>query len=309
MGAPSEPDPRAARQARIGALGWDYDAQPREPVGACSVCGPEGRPVEAASRDRYGFETGLFVCRRCGLGWLSPRMTAAAYAGFYAAVYRPLVSAYHGRRIDAETVQEEQAAYGEALGAYLARRLPAPPRTLLDMGGSTGVVAAAIATRFGAAATVVDPAPDELAVARAAGIETVAGFAEDYDAQGRTWDLVMLCQAIDHLLDARRALSALRRMTAPGGRAFVDIVDIGLLLGRVESIEALVKVDHPYYFSRSSAIALFSLSGYRVVAERVRNDGHRGFVLEPREPVEPDWGRHEASAAKLLGRLGVAPAG
>ena len=50
---------------------------------------------------------------------------------------------------------------------------------------------------------MLDPAPDELEVAAAAGMETIAGFAEDFDPGERRWDLVLLCQTIDHLLDVR----------------------------------------------------------------------------------------------------------
>ena len=43
--------------------------------------------------------------------FLNPRMTAAAYGRFYDGVYRPLVSAFHGRLIDARTIQAEQRDY------------------------------------------------------------------------------------------------------------------------------------------------------------------------------------------------------
>ncbi|MGH9149973.1 MAG: class I SAM-dependent methyltransferase [Acidimicrobiales bacterium] len=226
-------------------------------------------------------------------------MTAAAYAAFYARTYRPLVSAYHGRRIDAETVQVEQRAYAATLGAFLEPLLASPPAEILDVGGSTGVVAGALAQRFGARATVVDPSPDELAVARAAGMETVLGFAEDLDPGGRRWGLVLLCQTIDHLLDARATLAAMRAMTAPGGRAFVDILDVGVLLERGSGIEALAKIDHPYYFTRPTALAIFAQAGYTTVGERLTEDGHRGFVLEPGPSTEPDWASLEASAARF----------
>ena len=81
------------------------------------------------------------MCTRCGLGYLSPRLTAGEYGAFYESVYRPLVSAYHGRRIDAETVQVEQRDYGAELVEFLRETLPAAPASVLDVGGSTGIVA------------------------------------------------------------------------------------------------------------------------------------------------------------------------
>jgi SAM-dependent methyltransferase len=243
------------------------------------------------------------VCRRCGLGYLCPRLNATQYAHFYSEVYRPLVSAYHGRRIDAETVQLEQRDYAAGLAAFLLPLLPSSPRTILDVGGSTGVVASVLAARCNARATVLDPSPDELAVARATGMETIAGLVEDFDPGERSWDLVLLCQTIDHLLDVRGTLAALRRMTAAGGRAFVDIVDVDVLMGRTGDIEGAVKIDHPYYLTRSTAAALFALTGLTIVAERLTDDGHRGFVLARGPAGEPNWPALAASAAQFVANV------
>lgn len=297
----------STRAERIAAVAFDYEAQAMERVAACNLCGARGEDVvRAADRDRYGYRARLLVCRRCGLGWLSPRMTAQAYARFYDGVYRPLVSAYHGRRIDAASLQLEQRAYAARLATFLAPRMPSRPLTILDVGGSTGVVAGVLAARFGASATVLDPAPDELGVAAAAGLETIAGPAEDFDAGGRRWDLVLLCQTIDHLLDVRGTLAGLRRATARGGRAFVDILDTELVLQRTGAIQQVVKIDHPHYLTRETARALFSLAGYDVLAERASPDGHRGFVLAPATPGEPDRQALRRDATALIGRIGKA---
>ena len=116
----------ADRAVRIDALAYDYEARPKERVSACNLC--LGRHLVEVSRlDRYGYPAIFVVCARCGLGFISPRLTAAEYAAFYDGVYRPLVSAYHGRRIDAETVQQEQGEYAEELGVHLERALDTTP--------------------------------------------------------------------------------------------------------------------------------------------------------------------------------------
>ncbi len=300
---------RTISSERIAALGYDYGAQATLHATECNLCGTPDRVIEVADRDRYGYPATLMVCQGCGLGYLSPRLSASQYAHFYSKIYRPLVSAYHGRRIDAQTVQRDQRAYAAELAPFLYPLLPATPRTILDVGGSTGVVAKVLADRLNAQVTVLDPAPDELAVARAAGMETIAGLAEDFDPGARTWDLVLLCQTIDHLLDLRGTLSALRRMTSAGGRAFVDIVDIGVLLRRTGNIEQTVKIDHPYYLTGPTAVALFDLTGFTVVAQRLSDDGHRGFLLAPDSPTEPDWPALELAAAQFLRNVWTLRAG
>src|SRR5690348_1108536 len=102
------------RRARIASVAYDYSARTLETVAECNLCGSR-KLVEAASHDRYGHAATLRTCLRCGLAFLSPRLTADGYAEFYRSVYRPLVSAYHGRRIDAETLPGEQRAYADEL--------------------------------------------------------------------------------------------------------------------------------------------------------------------------------------------------
>ncbi len=291
---------------RIAALAYDYGAQPKERAAVCNLCGARGEGVIPVSRrDRYDYPASLVACARCGLGWLSPRMTATAYVAFYAGVYRPLVSAFHGRRIDAATVQAQQRDYAAELADFILPRIGRAPRTIIDVGGSTGVVGAALASRLGACATITDPAPEELAVARAAGMETIAGLAEELDLRGRSWDLVLLCQTIDHLLDVRATLAALRQITAPDGCAFVDILDINLMLAIKGNVERVVKVDHPYYLADATATAFFALTGYMILAERVSGDGHRGFLLAPSRPAEPDWRELRQLASVFLARVGA----
>jgi len=89
-------------------------------------------------------------------------------------------------------------------------------------------------------------------------------------------------------------------MTAVGGRVFVDIVDVDVLLDRTGHIERAVKIDHPYYLTRPTAAALFTLTGFTIVAERLTDDGHRGFVLARGPAGEPNWLALEASAAQFV---------
>ncbi|MGI8660839.1 MAG: class I SAM-dependent methyltransferase [Thermoleophilaceae bacterium] len=288
------------REQRIAAVGYDYAARENEHVRECNLCG-SAHHVEVSRQDRYGFPARLRICATCGLGFLSPRLTAAEYGYFYESVYRPLVSAHHGRLIDAASVQAEQHDYARELGDFLDHTLDEAPATILDVGGSTGVIAGALAERLGIRATVLDPAPEELVVAERAGMETIEGFAEDYDPDGRRWELVLLCQTIDHLLDVRRTLTAIREMIADGGHAYVDVVDLLFALRRQGRVDAAVKIDHPHYLTRATALAFFARAGLRVVAERVSDDAHLfGFLLRRAEPLEPDWSGLRAGADALL---------
>jgi SAM-dependent methyltransferase len=287
---------------RIAQLDYDPADRPQEAVARCNLCAGEHQ-IELARRDRYGYAVRSVMCARCGLVFLAPRLTAEQYAVFYDGVYRPLVSAYHGRTIDARTVQTEQADYAAELAAFLAHALPGPPRDVLDVGGSTGVVAGVLRDAFGAHATVLDPAPTELAVAAARGMETIAGLAEEHDFAQRPFDLVLLCQTVDHLLDVEATLRAIRRALAPGGRAFVDLLDLRFMARRRGSVEGAIKVDHPYYLTFATGRAFFARAGLEPVVERLSGDGHWGFLLAAAESGEPDWAALAADRDALLDEL------
>lgn len=294
-------DSHQARRNRINELGFDYEAQPKQAVRDCNLCGYR-RFVVLAHRDRYGFPVQAHGCLQCGLVFLNPSMTADAYRGFYEDVYRPLVSAYHCRRIDAQTIQAEQRSYADEradlLAPYVSCRGYA---TLLDIGGSTGIVAHSWGQRFGLRAAVLDPAPLEIEQAQKLGLETVTGFLADYDSADRRFDVVAMCQTIDHLQDIAEAMRQIRALLSADGLLFVDILDFRAVYLRHWSVEEAIKVDHPFYLTEATMRAYLQRFGFEVLRVDYAPDHlHVGYVcgvtqpvtdaLPPERVVESLWG-------------------
>jgi SAM-dependent methyltransferase len=253
------------RRERIAALGFDYASQPLEAIAACNLCGGS-LFTGLTHRDRYGYPAHAHACSACGLVFLNPRMSAAAYGRFYDGVYRPLVSAFHGREINAQTIQAEQREYARERADLLQPFIHgAGYRTLLDIGGSTGVVAHHLSERFGLSGTLIDPAPLELAQAGRLGLETIAGLVEQHEFGARTFDVVTICQTVDHLLDVAGTLERVRQLLAPGGLLFLDIVDFRAAYLRGWSVEDAVKIDHPYYLTQDTMAAYLRRAGFDVV--------------------------------------------
>lgn len=276
------------RAERIAALAFDYGAQPKARVDRCNLCGGSVF-VGLTHRDRYRYPARASGCSRCGLVFLDPVMTAEAYADFYTRTYRPLVSAFHGRLIDARTIQQEQREYAVERGDLLASYLSGHGfRTLLDIGGSTGVVADAFARRFDLRATVIDPAPLEAVEAQALGIETIEGLVEGIDLGARRFDVVVLCQTVDHLLDVAGTLRRVRELLAAGGLLFVDIVDFRAAYLRNGSVEDAVKIDHPYYLTEATMTAYLERAGFDIArADYAADHLHVSYVAHPSTP-RPD---------------------
>jgi 2-polyprenyl-3-methyl-5-hydroxy-6-metoxy-1,4-benzoquinol methylase len=275
----------AGRRERITALSYDYATKPREAVDVCNLCG-EARFVVVTHRDRYGYDAQAHACSRCGLVFLNPRMTPAAYARFYDGIYRPLVSAFHGRLIDAQTIQAEQHEYAVER-ARLLRPFVHKSRgaTLLDIGGSTGVVAHHFAREFGLDATVIDPAPLEIEQARRLGVDTIAGLVEQHDFGDRRFDAVIICQTVDHLLDVSGTLRRVRQLLAADGLLLVDIVDFRAAYLRNWNVEDAVKIDHPYYLTEPTMDAYLRRAGFDVRrVEYAADHLHVSYVCTPTEP-------------------------
>jgi SAM-dependent methyltransferase len=252
------------RRDRIAAFGYDYAAQPREALATCNLCASTTFEI-ITHRDRYGYPAEAHACMRCGLVFLNPRLTADAYSRFYDGVYRPLVSAFHGRLIDAKTIQAEQREYAVERAALLRPFLASGSlTTMLDIGGSTGVVAHHFAEQFGLRGTLIDPAPLEVDEARRLGLETVTGLIEAHDFGGRTFDVVIICQTVDHLLDVAGTLHRVRQLLTPGGLLFIDIVDFRAAYLRGWSVEDATKIDHPYYLTESTITCYLRRSGFAI---------------------------------------------
>jgi SAM-dependent methyltransferase len=277
------------RAERIAAVGFDYAAEEKVRVTRCNLCG-ESVFVGLTHRDRYGYPAVTSACSRCSLVFLDPVMTRDAYSAFYRRTYRPLVSAFHGRLIDARTIQQEQREYAVERGDLLAPYLGGHERrTLLDIGGSTGIVADVLARRFDLRPTVIDPAPLETVQAQALGIETIEGLVEDVDLEARRFDVVVLCQTVDHLLDIAGTLARVRQLLSPDGLLFVDIVDFRAAYLRNWSVEDAVKVDHPFYLTEATMTAYLVRAGFGIVRTDYAADHlHVSYVTRPSAP-QPDY--------------------
>ncbi len=278
----------ADRSGRIAALNYAYADKPKVDQPRCNLCGSE-RFTVITQRDRYGFPAATVACMDCGLARMNPRMTSGAYAEFYQHVYRPLVSAYHGRTIDATSVQEEQWVYAEEMGDFYEPFLtPRNGQSFLDVGGSTGVVSLAFAKRFGLRPTVLDPAPDEIREADRYGIETVTALLEEWDSGDAQYDVVGMFQTIDHLLDVSASFEILRKVIKPDGLFLVDIVDFRHAYLKNGSVEQATKIDHPFSLTEDSAEAYLARAGFETLRKCYSKDHHLVcYACRPRAP-QPD---------------------
>jgi 2-polyprenyl-3-methyl-5-hydroxy-6-metoxy-1,4-benzoquinol methylase len=230
-----------------------YEAAPKEIVAQCNLCGRQAFHMRDLE-DRYGLHAPTVQCAGCGLTFLSFRMTEKAYREFYRdGHYRRLLSEFYGRPITAQSIEDEQRDYAMRLSAWLMPHMDAHRSGLLmDVGGSTGVVAERLVFDYDMDGTVIEPAAEESARARDRGLSVAPVPIEEYDNPVQ-YDLILLCQTVDHLLDIKGALRRIRQWIKPTGLFFVDFVENGP-----------VKIDHPYYLTRKTMQEYLARTGFMV---------------------------------------------
>jgi SAM-dependent methyltransferase len=259
---------------------------PREAVACCNLCESRRRAV-ISNGDRYGNRLRAAMCLDCGLIYMLDRLSRGGYAEFYEkGLYRELIGCFKGEAQGADQVQAAQVYYARTLARGLAGLLPGGQgKTLLDVGGSAGVVAREVGDAFGYRPTLFDPAPEEVEAARVLGVEAEVASIEEFESK-RRFDLVLLCRTVEHVYDLRGALAKIRNLVAADGLFYCDFSDFLEVCRREGPPEATTKVDHAYWLVQETAPALFAAAGFEVVSmNNTMSPEQVGFLMRPSEPA------------------------
>ncbi|HYF46456.1 MAG TPA: class I SAM-dependent methyltransferase [Acidimicrobiales bacterium] len=197
-----------------------------------------------------------------------------------------------------------------------ARMLPYVPTdaaSLLDVGCGSGVFGARLkADRPGLEVWGVEPVERAADEARSVLDRVVVGrFPEVVPELGRTFDVVVFNDVLEHLVDPWAALEATHSLVADGGavvasvpnvRNWRTIIDL-VRHGRWEHEAAGIHdADHLRWFTRRTLVEAFERTGWRVeVAAMANPSGFRrdrlyGTLLRP---IAPDLGA-EAGFKQLV---------
>lgn len=203
------------------------------------------------------------------------------------------------------------ASYGLSAAHRLMADAVAPGSRVLDVGCSTGYLAAVLAAT---GCRVVGIEQDEGAAVRArardALVAVITGSVDDDDVRARAaehgpYDAIVCGDVLEHLPDPEATLGALATQLAPGGRVVVSVPNIAHWTGRRALVRGhfpraehgLFDATHLRWFTRASARDLVAAAGLRVVGEQ--------FSPAPL-PLQAHWpslGRLERLATRLRPEL------
>lgn len=195
----------------VDAFFSDTDRRPM----ACPACDNAGEPAFA----KLGFE--YRECPDCHSLWVSPRPAFSHFSDFYskspsskywADVFSPAVMEVRRERLwrpKARRIAELAATWGTPV---------TPFRSLVDIGGGTGVFAEEFAAVNDMTTVVVEPSPEAAQACRSRGINVIQSFLEDLDpAQLPEGPHVFTCfELFEHVHDPVTWLRAMADLMRPG---------------------------------------------------------------------------------------------
>jgi len=153
-------------------------------------------------------------------------------------------------------------------------RLCGAPRTVLDVGGSSGYLGRELARR-GAQVVVIDNDPEAVAAARLDGVDAHVVDISRQDPPGvpGSYDAVLCGDVLEHLAEPAAALRRLRPFVAPFGRLVASVPNganwalrLSRLAGRWNYTDrGLLDRTHLRNFTRRSFLDTIRAGGFEVV--------------------------------------------
>lgn len=251
----------------------------------CAVCGNT-----ASARLLQKFELWISRCERCGFVFANPRLPGEEIWKRYSPTYfrdeyLPTLGVRDGH-YDLTFFDRRH----EPMLRLISRQV-APAGRLLEVGAGAGFFGKA-AERAGWRVSGIEVSPEAVAFARERlGLDVRSEAAEQMSFPPASFDAAVMFDVIEHLLDPRRALEAVREVLRPGGLLVVTTPNIHALsrLGLGRQWAVLSPAEHLSYFSEATLRPLLERTGFRRVRFERRYAGFGVYeTMNPNYTHAPD---------------------
>jgi 2-polyprenyl-3-methyl-5-hydroxy-6-metoxy-1,4-benzoquinol methylase len=262
----------------------------------CNLCGnAQSRPYLRK------LQMTIVKCRRCGLVYVSPRLTEEHLFSRYGKDYfeREYLPAFGAgpNSYSLKTALDRFELFLEIL-----KMSALPGRKILDVGAGGGFFVKA-AGHIGFEAEGLELSEEAAGYGRnILGVPVRTGTFGRIDLPPASFDAVVMLDTLEHLQDPLADLIKARSILKPGGRLILHTPDLGslsrLVLGR--SWAVFSPLEHLYYFRRKTLAALLRRAGFRLV-------GIRNFSRFNLDYVHDKDGRRGRAWKKRLARWSDSP--
>jgi len=150
-------------------------------------------------------------------------------------------------------------------------------QTLLDVGGGTGRVTR-LFKKISKNVIIADSARSMLGEAQKKELRTVNSQSEHLPFGGRTFDRVIMVDALHHVADQQKTLNEMWRVTGPGGKIIIEEPDIQHFLVKLVALGEKLLLMRSHFLS-PQAIARMSRFNGEASVEIVRKSGIAWIII------------------------------
>ncbi len=252
-------------------------ATPSSRLGACPICGCEAfTPLfqvpfpEHSRRPGRGFALDVVLdvpawrivrCHDCTVGYPNPRPTPGAIRDYYARQAEPSdweVENY------VEIPPKARASWMDFAARLTALRGGTPGR-LLEIGCAAGWLLHG-ARRLGWEVEGIEASPKfQRYAASTLSLPVHLGTLETVPLAPGRFDVIVMTDVIEHLVDPVADLRRIRELLVPGGHLVLATCDLGSWFARFWGLEwRQIVISHTFYWTRRSMLRALAAAGFRV---------------------------------------------
>lgn len=250
-----------------------WDKTEREKVGIL-------RSVVIRDKDGNIVQGRNVMCKRCGLVYVTPRLTKPELDRFYAEDYRKIYKG--GNSLEAEKRHAKTAFELMPKNA----RFPWQEGKHLDIGCSTGQL---VRMTGGCG---IEPNREHCEIAKAAGLNVLNTTIEDYNPDIR-FDIITMLNALEHVTSPTAALEKIHSLLNDGGHVLISVPN--LLSTHINiPVDAFLSNAHLFNFTAATLGIMMQKCGLKPVkAWPIPEEmGEKVYILaqkdEPHEIVYDD---------------------
>jgi 2-polyprenyl-3-methyl-5-hydroxy-6-metoxy-1,4-benzoquinol methylase len=242
---------------------------PGHNIVSCPACGSSVKQPWL-SKEVAGVRFNLDKCGACGTGYVNPQPSADFLKSSYACTGHGSKSLTSLDKVMAAEVEFPNSTVDAQRMVNYAKKLLGPIQEgqakALDIGAGYGFFSRAALAR-GFQVTAVNPASAENRIFKELnGFEPIPLFFEEVDFGQEKFDLVILSQVLEHLLDPFQVLVKVRNLIKPEGVIAIAVPNVDAVLIKILKSRSsfLGLPGHIIHFSQQGLSAILQRAGFSV---------------------------------------------
>ncbi len=240
-----------------------------ENLSSCPACG-DSVIQPWLRKEIAGVTFHLDKCWACGTGFVNPPPSPAYLKSLYGCTGHGSKSLTSFDAVMAAEIEFPNSTVDAKRMVKYARKLLGPEkagaRIALDIGSGYGFFSQA-ALNQGFKVIAVNPASSENRIFQQLnGFEPIPQFFEEVDFGAEKFDLVILSQILEHLLDPLQVLVKIRNLLKPEGVIAIAVPNVDAILIKILKSKSsfLGLPEHIIHFSRKGLGAILQRAGFEV---------------------------------------------